>query len=102
MARLKGPGRPVNTIERRVQVLAGLEAVDAVIAFEDDTPIPLLDVIRPDTLVKGGDYKSLEEVVGYENVLEYGGEVKVLGEVASLSTSHLIARIRQTDSDSTN
>ena len=102
VARLKGPERPVNTIERRLQVLAGLEAVDAVIAFEDDTPIPLLDVIRPDTLVKGGDYKSIEEVVGYKNVLEYGGEVKVLGEVASLSTSHLIARIRQTDSDSTN
>ena len=60
-------------------------------------------MIRPDTLVKGGDYKSIEEVVGYENkVLEYGGEVKVLGEVASPSTSHLIARIRQTDSDSTN
>ena len=102
VARLKGPERPVNTIERRLQVLAGLGAVDAVIAFEDDTPIPLIDVVRPDVLVKGGDYKSIEEVVGYEHVLDYGGEVKVLGEVANLSTSHLIAKIRQTDSDSTN
>ena len=102
VARLKGPERPVNTIERRLQVLAGLGAVDAVIAFEDDTPIPLIDVVRPDVLVKGGDYKSIEEVVGYEYVLDYGGEVKVLGEVANLSTSHLIAKIRQRDSDSTN
>jgi D-beta-D-heptose 7-phosphate kinase/D-beta-D-heptose 1-phosphate adenosyltransferase len=102
VARLKGPERPVNTIERRLQVLAGLGAVDAVIAFEDDTPIPLIDVVRPDILVKGGDYKSIEEVVGYEHVLDYGGDVKVLGEVANLSTSHLIAKIRQTDSDSTN
>ena len=47
-------------------------------------------------------YKSIEEVVGYKHVLDYGGEVKVLGEVANLSTSHLIAKIRQTDSDSTN
>jgi D-beta-D-heptose 7-phosphate kinase/D-beta-D-heptose 1-phosphate adenosyltransferase len=102
VARLKGPERPVNTIERRLQVLAGLGAVDAVIAFEGDTPIPLIDMVRPDVLVKGGDYKSIEEVVGYKHVLDYGGEVKVLGEVANLSTSHLIAKIRQTDSDSTN
>ena len=101
VARLKGADRPVNTVERRLQVLAGLEAVDAVIAFENDTPIPLIDIVRPDVLVKGGDYKSIEEVVGYERVLGYGGKVKVLGEVGALSTSHLIAKIRQTDSDST-
>ena len=102
VTRLKGPERPVNSVERRLQVLFGLSAVDAVIAFEDDTPIPLIDDIRPDVLVKGGDYQSIEEVVGFERVLAYGGEVKVLGEVANLSTSHLIAKIRQTDSDSTN
>jgi D-beta-D-heptose 7-phosphate kinase/D-beta-D-heptose 1-phosphate adenosyltransferase len=101
VARLKGPERPVNTVERRLQVLAGLGAVDAVIAFEDDTPIPLIDAVRPDVLVKGGDYKSVQDVVGYEQVFAYGGEVKVLGEVANLSTSHLIAKIRQTESDST-
>ena len=102
VSRLKGPERPVNTVERRLQVLAGLEAIDAVIAFEDDTPVALIDILRPDVLVKGGDYKSIEEVVGYECVLGYGGEVKVLGEVGALSTSHLIEKIRQTDSDSTN
>ena len=61
----------------------------------------MIDIVRPDVLVKGGDYKSIEEVVGYERVLGYGGKVKVLGEVGALSTSHLIAKIRQTDSDST-
>ena len=76
--------------------------MDAVIAFEDDTPIPLIDALRPNVLVKGGDYKSIEDVVGYERVLNYGGAVKVLGEVANLSTSHLITKIRQTNSDSTN
>ena len=100
--KLKGPNRPVNSLERRLQVLAGIGVVDAVIAFEDDTPIPLIDALRPNVLVKGGDYKSIEDVVGYERVLNYGGAVKVLGEVANLSTSHLITKIRQTNSDSTN
>ena len=99
--KLKGSHRPVNSLERRLQVLAGLGVVDAVIAFESDTPIPLIDALRPNVLVKGGDYKSIEDVVGYKRVLDYGGAVKVLGEVANLSTSHLIAKIRQTNSDST-
>ena len=102
VARLKGPERPVNSVSRRLQVLAGLQSVDAVIAFEDDTPIPLIDALKPDVLVKGGDYKSIEEVVGFERVHAYGGVVRVLGEVANLSTTHLIAKIRQADSDSTN
>jgi rfaE bifunctional protein, domain II len=101
VARLKGPERPVNPVNRRLDVLAGLQAVDAVIAFEDDTPIPLIEALKPDVLVKGGDYKSITEVVGYDRVQAYGGVVRVLGEVADLSTSHLIAKIRQTDSDST-
>jgi rfaE bifunctional protein, domain II len=101
VARLKGPERPVNPVNRRLDVLAGLQAVDAVIAFEDDTPIPLIEALKPDVLVKGGDYKSITEVIGYDRVQAYGGVVRVLGEVADLSTSHLIAKIRQTDSDST-
>ena len=97
VARLKGADRPVNTVERRLQVLAGLEAVDAVIAFENDTPIPLIDILRPDVLVKGGGYNQLRKW-SVMSVFWYGGEVKVLGEVGALSTSHLIAKIRQTDS----
>lgn len=96
--RLKGPERPLNTLERRMQVLAGLGAVDAVIGFSEDTPVALISALKPDVLAKGGDYKSLDQVVGYETVLAYGGEVRVLGEVANLSTTHLIAKIRQTDS----
>lgn len=102
VTRLKGLNRPVNAVERRLQVLAGLSSVDAVIAFEDDTPEVLIDVLRPDILVKGGDYKSIEDVVGFEKVQAYGGEVRVLAEVVNLSTSHLIEKIRQSDSSSTN
>lgn len=100
--RLKGPTRPLNRLARRLDVLAGLGAVDAVIGFSEDTPEALIDLLQPDVLVKGGDYASVEDVVGHERVLAYGGEVKVLGEVANLSTSRLIERIRQADSDSTN
>jgi len=64
--------------------------------------VTLIEALKPDVLAKGGDYKAIEEVVGYQTVLAYGGEVKVLGEVANLSTTHLIAKIRQADSDSTN
>ena len=58
--RLKGKGRPINPQERRMAVLAGLEAVDWVVCFEDDTPRPLLQALQPDVLVKGGDYKDKE------------------------------------------
>ncbi|PWG73817.1 bifunctional heptose 7-phosphate kinase/heptose 1-phosphate adenyltransferase, partial [Enterococcus hirae] len=54
--RLKGPGRPINPVERRLAVLAGLEAVDWVFSFADDTPEPLLELLKPEVLVKGGDY----------------------------------------------
>ncbi len=101
VSRLKGPERPMNTLSRRLQVLSGLAAVDAVIGFSEDTPVGLIQQLKPDVLAKGGDYKAIEEVVGYESVLAYGGEVKVLGEVANVSTTHLIAKIRQADSSST-
>ena len=102
VARLKGPERPMNTLARRLQVLSGLASVDAVVGFSEDTPVALIERLQPDVLAKGGDYKSIDDVVGYETVLGYGGEVKVLGEVANLSTTHLIAKIRQADSSSTN
>jgi D-beta-D-heptose 7-phosphate kinase/D-beta-D-heptose 1-phosphate adenosyltransferase len=87
--RLKGRGRPINPAERRMAVLAGLEAVDWVVCFEEDTPRPLLQALRPDVLVKGGDY-ALEGVVGREVVESYGGEVRVLGVVGDLSTSAIV------------
>jgi D-beta-D-heptose 7-phosphate kinase / D-beta-D-heptose 1-phosphate adenosyltransferase len=93
VTRLKGPGRPINSVERRMAVLAGLGAVDWVVSFSEDTPETLLELIRPDVLVKGGDY-SVEQVVGAPIVQSYGGEVKVLNFVESCSTTAIVQKIR--------
>jgi D-beta-D-heptose 7-phosphate kinase/D-beta-D-heptose 1-phosphate adenosyltransferase len=87
--RLKGSGRPLNTLSRRMAVLAALEAVDWVISFDTDTPEELLVSLRPDLLVKGGDYR-LEQVVGRKIVEAYGGEVEVLDLLPGFSTSALV------------
>lgn len=89
--RLKGPPRPINRVEHRMAVLAGLSAVDWVVSFSEDTPERLLEQVRPDVLVKGGDYQ-LSEVVGAEIVLGYGGEVQVLGVEPGLSTTGILER----------
>ncbi|MEH6586796.1 MAG: bifunctional D-glycero-beta-D-manno-heptose-7-phosphate kinase/D-glycero-beta-D-manno-heptose 1-phosphate adenylyltransferase HldE [Halioglobus sp.] len=93
--RLKGKGRPINPEERRMAVLAGLEAVDWVVCFTGDTPRSLLETLQPDVLVKGGDYGGKEDVVGWEIVEAYGGEVKVLGVVDDLSTTAIVTQIQQ-------
>ncbi|MCD4866529.1 bifunctional D-glycero-beta-D-manno-heptose-7-phosphate kinase/D-glycero-beta-D-manno-heptose 1-phosphate adenylyltransferase HldE [Pseudomonas benzopyrenica] len=94
VTRLKGPGRPINSVDRRMAVLAGLGAVDWVIPFSENTPERLLEQVRPDVLVKGGDYKSVEEVVGAQIVQGYGGEVRILGLVENSSTTAIVERIR--------
>lgn len=94
--RLKGPSRPINNTEQRMAVLAGLGVVDWVIAFADDTPERLLKLLQPDILVKGGDYNSIDEVVGAPIVQAYGGEVRVLGLTKNLSTTKIIDRVIQT------
>jgi D-beta-D-heptose 7-phosphate kinase / D-beta-D-heptose 1-phosphate adenosyltransferase len=91
--RLKGPSRPVNTLDRRMVVLSALESVDWVVAFEDDTPTPLIEKVRPDILVKGGDY-ALDQVVGGEIVRAYGGEVRVLSHLDNCSTTAIVEAIR--------
>lgn len=93
---LKGPGRPINSVERRMAVLAGLGAVDWVTSFSEDTPIPLLELLQPDVLVKGGDY-GVDAVVGGDIVRAYGGEVRVLGLVENSSTTAIVEKIRSTD-----
>jgi D-beta-D-heptose 7-phosphate kinase/D-beta-D-heptose 1-phosphate adenosyltransferase len=93
--RLKGKGRPINPVERRMAVLAGLEAVDWVVSFADDTPRALLQALQPDVLVKGGDYADKEAVVGWEIVEAYGGQVKVLSVVDDLSTTAIVSRIKK-------
>jgi D-beta-D-heptose 7-phosphate kinase/D-beta-D-heptose 1-phosphate adenosyltransferase len=90
--KLKGKGRPINTEDRRMAVLAGLEAVDWVLSFEDDTPIPLLHALQPEILVKGGDYDK-EGVVGWEVVEAYGGEVQALDFVENVSTTAIVDKI---------
>lgn len=91
--RLKGPGRPINPVDRRMAVLAGLEAVDWVVSFAEDTPEELLTALRPDVLVKGGDYR-VDQVVGAPIVESYGGEVKVLAFLDNVSTTAIVERLR--------
>jgi len=90
---LKGPGRPVNPVDRRMAVLAGLGAVDWVIEFTEETPQRLIANVLPDLLVKGGDYK-VEEIAGGKEVIENGGEVRVLQFEEGCSTSEIIKTIR--------
>ncbi|GLX79571.1 bifunctional protein HldE [Thalassotalea insulae] len=94
--RLKGAGRPVNAVDRRMAVLAGLGAVDWLVSFSEDTPQRLIANILPDTLVKGGDYK-VEEIAGGEEVLTNGGQVKVLNFEQGISTTEIINTIRLED-----
>ena len=97
--RLKGKGRPINPADRRMAVLAGLEAVDWVVCFDQDTPRELLQTLRPDILVKGGDYGGKEGVVGWELVEAYGGQVQVLDFVDDVSTTAIVSRIREDQID---
>lgn len=95
--RLKGSGRPINPVERRMAVLAGLEAVDWVVSFSEDTPEALLRLLQPDILVKGGDY-TLDKVVGGEYVLSYGGKVQALEFLDDCSTSAIVEKMKDLES----
>lgn len=94
--RLKGEGRPINPVDRRMAVLAGLGAVDWVVSFSEDTPQRLIAHLLPDILVKGGDYK-IEEIAGGKEVAENGGEVRVLNFEDGISTTEIINTIRLDD-----
>lgn len=91
--RLKGKGRPINPLDRRMAVLAGLGAVDWVVAFDDDTPERLLAELKPEVLAKGGDYQE-DQVVGWQIVKSYGGEVRTLQLFDGCSTSGIVNKIR--------
>ncbi|WP_286269658.1 bifunctional D-glycero-beta-D-manno-heptose-7-phosphate kinase/D-glycero-beta-D-manno-heptose 1-phosphate adenylyltransferase HldE [Thalassotalea hakodatensis] len=94
--RLKGEGRPVNPVDRRMAVLSGLASVDWVVPFSEDTPQRLIANILPNILVKGGDYK-VEEIAGGEDVIAAGGQVKVLNFEQGISTTEIINTIRLED-----
>ena len=90
---LKGEGRPVNNQSHRAHVLNALGCVDSVVLFNEETPIKLIEAIRPDVLVKGGDY-SVETVVGHELVIESGGKVVILDLIDGLSTTSTIEKMK--------
>ena len=91
--RLKGPDRPVRTETERAQVLAALEAVDAVVVFDEDTPFELVRALQPDVIVKGGDY-SPDTIVGADVVRARGGRVVVVPLQAGQSTTSIIEKMR--------
>jgi D-beta-D-heptose 7-phosphate kinase/D-beta-D-heptose 1-phosphate adenosyltransferase len=92
--RLKGEGRPVQSVQSRAEVLAALEAVDLVVAFDEDTPEKLIARVKPTVLVKGGDY-TRETVVGHEIVEALGGEVILIDLVPGQSTTSMVERSRR-------
>jgi D-beta-D-heptose 7-phosphate kinase / D-beta-D-heptose 1-phosphate adenosyltransferase len=93
VTRLKGEGRPVQSVQARAEVLAALEAVDLVVVFDEDTPEKLIERVKPTVLVKGSDYKR-EEVVGRAIVEGLGGQVVLIDIVPGHSTSAMVARSR--------
>ncbi|HEX6965227.1 MAG TPA: D-glycero-beta-D-manno-heptose 1-phosphate adenylyltransferase [Gemmatimonadaceae bacterium] len=91
--RLKGPERPIRGEHDRAYVLAALEAVDAVVIFEQDTPLELIRLLRPDVLVKGGDYQP-ETVVGRDDVERWGGRVVIVPLTPGHSTTSIVEKLR--------
>lgn len=96
--KLKGEGRPVNQLKSRMLMLAALEWTDLLVAFDQDTPEQLIAAIRPDVLVKGGDY-SPDQIAGAKHVLSYGGKVISLGFTEGYSSSDIIEKIRNFTND---
>lgn len=90
--RLKGPTRPINDELTRTHLLAALQVVDAVVVFEEDTPMQLIECVQPDVLVKGGDWKP-DQIVGSGLVLSRGGQVLSLPFVAGYSTTNIEQKI---------
>ncbi len=91
--RLKEPGRPINSQEDRAMVLAALSVVDAVVIFDEDTPLAMIEELNPDVLVKGADY-SIDTIVGATHVLSYGGQVLTCELVPGKSTTRVVDTLR--------
>ena len=91
--KLKGENRPINNQESRALVLASLVMVDAVVLFEEDTPLELIKAIMPDVLIKGGDY-TVEQIAGAKEVIANGGRVVINPVLEGFSTTNIIAQAR--------
>lgn len=92
--RLKGENRPVNNEQDRSYVLAALQSIDAVVIFEEDTPLGMIETLNPDVLIKGADY-SIEQIVGAQHVLAHGGEVRTFELVPGKSSTKMIEKAKQ-------
>lgn len=90
--RLKGQGRPVRSEAERAYVLAALEVVDAVVLFDDDTPLELVMTLKPDVIVKGGDY-TVDTIVGAREVKSWGGDAIVVPLTPGQSTTSIIEKL---------
>lgn len=90
--RLKGDSRPVNDEQSRALIMASLLMVDMVVIFEEDTPLNLITTLKPDVLVKGGDY-TLEQIVGAKEVMKFGGKVSINPIVEGFSTTGIIKKM---------
>ncbi len=94
-SRLKGPTRPINPLEDRSKVIAALESVSQVTWFDEDTPLRLIQTLKPDVLVKGGDYE-VKKIVGYDEVTARGGKVRVLPFLEGRSTTRILSKAKET------
>ena len=92
--RIKGEERPINNEQTRLQLLAAMFFVDAVVLFDEPTPADLIEAIKPDILVKGGDYK-IDGIVGAKETIERGGTVKVLNFLPGYSSTNIIEKIKK-------
>ena len=99
LVNLKGPNRPIQDESSRLWVMASLGCVSAVTLFAEDTPLALLNLIKPDVLVKGGDY-TIATIVGADDVIQAGGEVKVIPFLEGFSTSRIEDKILRSEGDS--
>ena len=97
--RLKGTSRPINPLVDRAMVMAALGVVDFVVSFDQDTPLALIEYLKPDVLVKGGDYKK-ESIVGYDFVCGHGGHVHIVDYIAGVSTTALVKKIGKAEATS--
>ncbi len=90
----KSPERPINSQETRATILAALSCIDAIVLFNEDTPLELITYLQPNVLVKGSDYK-VENIVGYDVVTKNGGEVITINLVDGFSTTKLIEKMKK-------
>tara|TARA_B100001741_G_C16378773_1_gene516775 strand:- start:165 stop:665 length:501 start_codon:yes stop_codon:yes gene_type:complete len=91
--KLKGPSRPINSTKSRSTLLAGFECIDLIVVFNEETPLNLINELKPDILVKGGDY-TIETTVGAKEVINCGGNVKIIPFLEGYSTSKIVTKIQ--------